>query len=108
MKKNKSVIKAFANGYSRPVTIYAKTDFKQPLKPKPQGKTVFIEAEESSFKQSYQPIKAMDVSNGKYIQLDSSIKKNLAYDLDIPRNGYYFLYFRVKLKKLRKISIEPR
>ena len=88
-----------ANGFSRPVSIYAKTDKKNMLKPTAKGAfTLFIEAEHPASKNGYKTFKDSKASGGKYIYVAtrSKQKEPVLYNLNIPKDGTYYLQMRVK------------
>ena len=87
------------NGYSRPVSIYAKTDVKQLVKPAKQA-TLYIEAEKTvNGKEYYAELKDSEASGGKYILLSGRNRKAAQYSFNISKAGKYFVVMRVKSDK---------
>jgi hypothetical protein len=87
------------NGYSRPVSIYAKTDVKQLVKPAKQA-TLYIEAEKTvNGKGYYAELKDSGASGGKYILLSDRNRKTAQYSFNISKAGKYFVAMRVKSDK---------
>ena len=103
--KNRSIYRGvflirLKNGYSRPVSIYAKTNVKQLVKPKKTGiYTHYIEAEKPDATNSYQVNNDENASSGKYIFAETNKKVPIEYSFNIPQNGIYFILLRVKSKK---------
>lgn len=86
------------NGFSRPVTIYADTGISLPVKPPSEtDKTVYIEVETTSGGNKYQIVKDVEASAGQAIFLAGEKgKKPVEYTFNIPKDGKYFVLFRVK------------
>jgi len=86
-----------ANGYSRPVSIYAKTDIKQLVKPFKKGIfTLYIESEKPVSKNDYTISEDKNASGGKCIYVEGKRKQPVEYSFDIPKDGKYFIVMRVK------------
>ncbi len=90
-----------SNGYSRPVSIYAKTDFKQSIKPNDQKAfQLYLEMDKPDSGTLYKVVKDQDASEGKCVYIDktsgSSKMKPVEYSFDIPKNGSYVVMIRVK------------
>jgi hypothetical protein len=105
MTRQKSYRGAFLirldNGYSRPVTIYAKTDASSPMRPQRNGVvTVYAEAENPSGGLPYSQVKDRDASQGKCVQIpdmdDVQRTTPAEYSFEIPKNGRYFVLMRIK------------
>jgi Right handed beta helix region len=87
------------NGYSRPVSIYAKTDIKQSIKPQKEGSfTLYIEAEKPTGGKPYQVVKDAKASEGQCIivSADSERKAPAEYSFDILRDDEYYIVMRIK------------
>jgi Right handed beta helix region len=88
------------NGYSRPVSIYAKTDVEQLVKPSNKGIfTLYLEAEKPISSESCQVLEDSKASSAKYIKLEDKKKAPVEYSFDIPKDGIYFILMRVKSKR---------
>lgn len=91
-----------ANGYSRPVSIYAETDYRQEAKPMKKGvNTLFIEADKPT---GGKPFKVADdtyASSGKCAYVDgwNSRKEPAVYTFDVPADGKYFVLMRIKCEE---------
>jgi parallel beta helix pectate lyase-like protein len=85
------------NGYSRPVTIYAKTDMKTPLKIKQPGFfTTYFEAETPTAGEPYKIIEDDNASGGKCVHVRGKRNMPAEYVFDIPKDGKYSILMRVK------------
>jgi len=85
------------NGYSRPVTVYAKAEGKEEIKKKSEGFALYIEAEKSSVPHIFKVMEDKKASERKCVYLDSAIKgMSLSYDFAVPKDGDYQIFVRVK------------
>lgn len=87
-----------ANGYSRPVMVYAETDFVPEARPAREGVFVeYIEAEKHLA--SHDPARVQDpqASGGAcfFLSRDTS-KSPVEYRFSVPRAGKYFLLMRIR------------
>ncbi len=87
-----------ANGYSRPVTVYAETDFVPPMKPASDGAFVaYMEAEEPSGGVAYEAIPDDDASGGKCVLVAGpSDGQPTEYRFTVPADGSYIVLMRVR------------
>lgn len=87
------------NGYSRPVSIYAKTNIKQLVKPAKQA-TRYIEAEKAvNGRKFHKELNDPDASGGKHIFICGKNRKVAQYNFNISNTGKYFIAMRVKSDK---------
>jgi len=88
----------FADGLSRPVMVYANTDYRQAIKPEKEGVwTQFVEAESPSGGNAYEVMKDASASGGQYVQLmNASGKEAAEYRFSVPNAGKYFVILRVR------------
>lgn len=89
-----------SNGFSRAVTVYAVEEDKD-IKKTAACFTQYIEAEKPSSKQLYEVKSDDKASEGRYVHFtggDAGTKndKTLSYNLEIPEDGKYFIFARVK------------
>jgi hypothetical protein len=86
------------SGYSRPVTVYARTDVTPAITPQRKGMWVsYIEAEAASDGQAYDMLRDPKASGGKYIHLSGSARKDpVSYHFTVPRKGKYFFLVRIR------------
>jgi len=87
-----------ADGFSRPVLVYADTDYKQPAKPARQGVWAqYLEAEAPSGGKVYEVVNDADASGGKAIKLEGSEGKEPAeYRFTAPKDGKVYLLVRLR------------
>jgi hypothetical protein len=87
-----------ANGYSRPVMVYGKTDFVPVVRPSRDGVWVsYLEAEAPSGGRAYGAIDDAAASGGKAILLAGDAGKDPAeYRFGVPKDGVYFVLLRVR------------
>ncbi len=86
------------NGYSRPVTVYARTDVAPSIKPQRSGMWVnYIEAEAATGAQAYDTLSDPEASGGKHIHLSGSTRKDpVTYHFTVPQKGKYFFLLRIR------------
>lgn len=85
------------NGYSRPITVYAKAEGKEEIKKKSEGFALYIEAENSSVPHIFKVMEDKKASERKCVYLDSAIKgMPMSYDFAVPKDGDYQIFVRVK------------
>jgi len=87
-----------ADGYSRPVTVYATTDFVPPVKPAGDGSpVVYVEAEEPSGGPAFE-IVADEAASGGKCALVSGAKDSqpTEYRFTVPAEGSYIVLMRVR------------
>ena len=87
------------NGYSRPVSIYAKTDIKSLIKPQKEGFfTLYIEAEKSKKAKQYKIMKDSKATGGQcvIVNADNQNKTPAEYIFDVPRDDKYYILMRLK------------
>ncbi|NUP99547.1 MAG: hypothetical protein HUU35_06800, partial [Armatimonadetes bacterium] len=86
------------NGLSRPVTVYAETDYVQPVKPPAEGVwTQYLEAEAPSGGKAYPVVDDPAASGGRAIALTGPEAKEPAeYRFTTPRDGVYFVLIRLR------------
>lgn len=87
-----------ANGYSRPVTVYARTGFVPPVKPASDGSFVaYLEAEQPSGGPAYEVIGDGAASGARCVlvsgQRDSQPTE---YRFNVPADGSYIVLMRVR------------
>lgn len=87
-----------ADGYSRPVMVYAETNAVQAVKPARDGVwTQFIEAETPSGDRAYEVADDPAASGGKCALVAGSAKdKPVEYRFQVPKDGTYFVLVRVR------------
>ncbi len=86
-----------ANGFSRPVTIYARTDYVQPIKPDTKAFVAWIEAETPSGGSSPKVVSDPLASGGKCIELSKT--KNgapIEYRFSVPADDHYIVLMRIR------------
>jgi hypothetical protein len=89
------------NGFSRPVTVYAKIRGNQNLKKKGKGFALYIEAENPSTEKAFKTVEDKYASEKKCVlfapeKLREMGKKSQSYEFEIPKNGNYQIFARVK------------
>lgn len=85
------------NGYSRPVTVYAKADGTEEIKKKSKEFALYIEAERSADQHPFTVAEDSKASEGKCVYLDIAKKEaQLSYDFEIPQDGDYQIFVRVR------------
>ena len=86
------------NGYSRPVMVYAKTDFVPVSKPSRDGVWVsYLEAEAPTGGKAYDTVDDPAASGGKAVLLAGDAEKDpTEYQFTAPKDGVYFVLLRVK------------
>ena len=87
-----------ANGYSRPVMVYAKTDFVPPMKPSRDDVWVsYLEAEAPTGGKTYATVADPAASGGGCILLAGPKEKDPAeYQFSVPKDGAYIVLLRTK------------
>jgi len=87
-----------ANGYSRPVMVYAKTDFVPAIKPSREGVFVqYLEAETPFGTYDRSGVQDVLASGGTCRVLSGDASKDIAeYRFSVPRSGKYFVLMRVR------------
>ena len=87
-----------ANGYSRPVTVYARTDFAPPLKPAADGSFVaYLEAEAPSGGPAYEVVSDVSASGGRCVLVSgASDSQPAVYRFTAPADGSYVVLMRVR------------
>lgn len=87
-----------ADGYSRPVVVYAENDYVQPVKPNRDGVWVqYVEAETATGGKPYEVVADPDASSGKCLVLDGPQQKSPAQlKFTVPKAGKYHLLLRIK------------
>lgn len=87
-----------ADGFSRPVLVYAENDYLQPVKPTRDGVWVqYVEAEAATGGKPYEIAADADASGGKCLVLSGSSKDAPAeLRFTVPKDGKYHLLVRVK------------
>jgi len=87
-----------ASGYSRPVTVYAETDYSPPAKPSRRGVFVdYLEAEEPSGGPAYEVTADSSASGGKCALVSGAESREPAeYGFTIPEAGSYVVLMRVR------------
>jgi hypothetical protein len=87
-----------ANGLSRPIMVYAKTDYVQAVKPQREGVWVqYIEAESPTGGKAYVATADPKASGGRYIELAGEPGKGAAeYRFTVPKEQPYYVILRVK------------
>ncbi|MEN6302387.1 MAG: hypothetical protein ABFD96_06660, partial [Armatimonadia bacterium] len=87
-----------ANGYSRPVTVYAKTDYVPPVKPASDGNFVaYLEAEEPSGGSACQVINDASASGAKCVLVSGRADSQpVEYRFNVPADGSYVVLMRVR------------
>lgn len=85
------------NGYSRPVTVYAKAEGDVEIKKKGEGFAFYIEAETPSSNQPFKIIEDKKASASKSIYIDIAKEKDsVSYDFEVPKDNDYFIFLRMK------------
>ncbi|MBU0607325.1 MAG: hypothetical protein KKI08_05530, partial [Armatimonadetes bacterium] len=87
-----------ANGYSRPVTVYAKTDYVPPLKPAGDGSFVaYVEGEAPSGGPGYEVAADENASGGKCVLVTGARDSQpTEYRFTVPADGSYIVLMRVR------------
>lgn len=87
-----------ADGYSRPVMVYAETNAVQAMKPAGDGVwTQFLEAESPSGDRAYEVVDDPAASGGKCALVAGSPKDApVEYRFQVPKDGTYFVLVRVR------------
>ena len=87
-----------ASGYSRPVTVYAETDYSPAAKPSRRGVFVdYLEAEEPSGGPAYEVTADPSASGGKCALVSGAESREPAeYGFTIPEAGSYVVLMRVR------------
>lgn len=87
-----------ANGYSRPVTVYARTDYVPPVKPDSDGAFVaYLEAEEPSGGTAYEVIDDDAASGEKCVLVaGGGDAQSAEYRFTVPADGSYIVLMRVR------------
>ncbi|MHB8995490.1 MAG: right-handed parallel beta-helix repeat-containing protein [Armatimonadota bacterium] len=87
-----------ANGYSRPVSVYATTDFVPPTKPADGGSFVsYLEAEAPSGGRAYEVVSDASASGAKCVIVSGRSDSTPAeYRFSVPADGSYIVLMRVK------------
>jgi hypothetical protein len=87
-----------ANGYSRPVTVYAETDFVPPLKPAGNGSFVtYLEAETPAQNPGYEIMPDVLASGSQCLHLTGrSDGPPAEYRFTVPADGSYVLLVRMR------------
>lgn len=85
------------NGYSRPVTVYAKADGIEKIKKESKGFALYIETEKSAVQHPFTVVEDSKASEGKCVYLDIAKKETpLIYDFEVPEDGDYQIFVRIK------------
>jgi len=87
-----------ANGYSRPVTVYARTDYVPPMKPADDGSFVaYVEGEAPAGGPAYE-VTADDAASGGKCVLVAGARDSQAteYRFTVPADGSYIVLMRVR------------
>jgi len=87
-----------ANGYSRPVMVYAATGYRQPMKPARDGAwSQFQEAESPANETALRIVADPMASGGRALLLARSSKaRPVEYRFETPRAGKYFVVLRLR------------
>ncbi len=87
-----------ANGYSRPVTVYARTDYVPPMKPASGGDFVaYLEAETPSGGAAYEVVADDGASGAKCVLVAGGGDRQPAqYRFTVPADGSYVVLMRVR------------
>ncbi|MBD3292738.1 MAG: hypothetical protein GF393_07410 [Armatimonadia bacterium] len=87
-----------ASGYSRPVTVYATTDYVPPVKPDSEGAFVaYLEAEEPSGGTARDVVADDAASGGQCVLVDGPRDgEPTLYHFTVPEDGSYILLMRVR------------
>lgn len=87
-----------ANGYSRPVTVYASTDFVPPVKPDTGGGSIaYIEGEDPAGGLAYDMIEDASASGGECVLVAGTGERQPAeYRFAVPADGSYVVLMRVR------------
>jgi hypothetical protein len=87
-----------ANGYSRPVTVYAKTDYAPPMKPAGDGSFItYLEAEAPAGGPAYEVTADEAASGGKCVLIDGARDSQpTEYRFTVPADGSYIVMMRVR------------
>jgi len=86
-----------ANGYSRPVTVYATTDYVPPARPASDGAFVaYVEAEEPSGGTAHEVIPDGLASGGKCVLVADRDAQPTEYRFSVPADGSYVVLMRVR------------
>jgi len=87
-----------ANGYSRPVTVYARTDFVPPMKPAGEGSFVaYLEAEAPSAGPAYEVTADEGASGGKCVLVAGRADSQpTEYRFTVPVDGSYIVLMRAR------------
>jgi hypothetical protein len=87
-----------ANGYSRPVSVYARTDFVPPVKPAGDGSFVtYLEAEAPSGGSAYVIVPDASASGAKCVLVSGrSDSQPAEYRFTVPADGSYVVLMRVR------------
>ncbi len=87
-----------ANGFSRPVVVYADTAYQQPVKPAREGVWAqYLEAEAPSGGKAYEVLDDPAASGGKAIKLEGAEGQEPAeYRFTVPRDGKVYLLARFR------------
>jgi hypothetical protein len=91
----------FENGYSRPVTVYAKVRGNVNIKKKGKGFTLYIEAENPSEEKAFKEQEDKYASENKCVFfLPENLRElgtsSQSYEFDVPKSGNYYIFARVK------------
>lgn len=86
------------NGYSRPVTVYARTDFVPPVKPESGGEFVaYVEGEAPSGGAAYDVMADAQASGGRCVLVSGEGTRQPAeYRFSVPVDGSYVVLMRVR------------
>jgi hypothetical protein len=86
------------DGLSRPVTVYAETEWVQPVKPTRKGAWAqYLEAETTGGGKAGEVAGDPTSSGGQFLRLDPSKGREQAqYRFTVPRDGTYFVLLRVR------------
>jgi parallel beta helix pectate lyase-like protein len=90
------------NGYSRPVTVYAKLKDNSKIKQKGKDVSIYLEAEKPAGEQTFKSVDDKHASDGKCVFLEPENpqrqlgKKGLEYQFDIPEDGKFQILLRVR------------
>jgi len=87
-----------ANGYSRPVTVYARTDYVPPVKPESGGEFVaYVEGEEPAGGAGYEVVPDAGASGGRCVLVAGNAGRQPAeYRFSVPTDGSYVVLMRVR------------
>lgn len=86
------------NGFSRPVTVYAETDYVQAIKPESgEDFVAYVEAETPSGGEKYKTVSDARASDGKCVELPKTkTGEPTEYRFSVPKDDHYVILMRIR------------